>query len=43
MAYQPITTYYFEKRFKKLTKKDGMCSPETFDFIYSSLGHGEEE
>ncbi len=22
MAYQPITTYYFEKRFKKLTKKD---------------------
>jgi mRNA-degrading endonuclease RelE of RelBE toxin-antitoxin system len=24
MAYQPITTYYFEKRFKKLTKKDGL-------------------
>ncbi len=24
MAYQPVTTYYFEKRFKKLTKKDGL-------------------
>src|SRR5512146_1826659 len=24
MAYRPITTYYFEKRFKKLTKKDGL-------------------
>lgn len=24
MAYQPITTYYFEKRFKKLTKKEGL-------------------
>ncbi len=24
MGYQPVTTYYFEKRFKKLTKKDGL-------------------
>jgi hypothetical protein len=23
--------------------KKKLCSPETFDFIYSSLGHGEEE
>ncbi len=24
MACKPITTYYFEKKFKKLTKKDGL-------------------
>lgn len=24
MAYQPITTYYFERKFKKLTRKDGL-------------------
>jgi mRNA-degrading endonuclease RelE of RelBE toxin-antitoxin system len=24
MAFQPITTYYFERKFKKLTKKDGL-------------------
>jgi len=24
MAFQPVTTYYFERKFKKLTKKDGL-------------------
>jgi len=24
MACRPVTTYYFEKKFKKLTKKDGL-------------------
>jgi len=24
MAYQTLTTYYFDKKFKKLTKKDGL-------------------
>ena len=24
MAFKPITTYYFERKFKKLTKKDGL-------------------
>lgn len=24
MAFQPVTTYYFERKFKRLTKKDGL-------------------
>jgi hypothetical protein len=24
MAYQTLATYYFDKKFKKLTKKDGL-------------------
>jgi hypothetical protein len=23
--------------------KEGMCSPETFDFIYPSMWHGKKE
>lgn len=29
MACQPITTYYFERKFKKLTKKDGLLKERT--------------
>lgn len=38
MAYKPITTYYFEKRFKKLTKKDGLLKERIIRKIQELIG-----
>ena len=39
MAYKPITTYYFEKRFKKLTKKDGLLKERVIRKIQELIGN----
>jgi mRNA-degrading endonuclease RelE of RelBE toxin-antitoxin system len=39
MAYKPITTYYFEKRFKKLTKKDGLLKERVIRKIQEIIGN----
>jgi mRNA-degrading endonuclease RelE of RelBE toxin-antitoxin system len=41
MAYQPITTYHFEKKFKKLTKKDGLLKERVIRKLHEVINNPE--
>lgn len=41
MACRPVTTYYFEKKFKKLTKRDGLLKERIIRKLQDLIGNPE--
>jgi mRNA-degrading endonuclease RelE of RelBE toxin-antitoxin system len=41
MSCRPITTYYFEKKFKKLTKSDGLLKERIIKKLQEIVGNPE--